>query len=82
MIGQLATQTGWSIDYILNRVNVVMLTLMTADLPRYVKPRRLTPAELIRQMEQRERQRGETPPVAGRKGVDPMTFFQEMAVKD
>lgn len=82
MIGQLATQTGWTVDYILKHVNVVLLQLMTADLPRYVGPHRPGPAELIRRLEERERQRGNPPPSTGQKGVNPMTYFQDMAVKD
>ena len=39
MIGQIATETGWSVDYILDRVNVVTLQLMMADMPHYVKPK-------------------------------------------
>ena len=82
MIGQLATQTGWTVDYILKHVNVVLLQLMTADLPRYVGPHRPSPAELIRRLEERERQRGNPPSPTGQKGVNPMTFFRDMAVKD
>ena len=82
MIGQLATQTGWTVDYILKHVNVVLLQLMTADLPCYVGPHRPGPAELIRRLEERERQRGNPTPSTGQKGVNPMTYFQDMAVKD
>ncbi len=39
-VGQLAQQTGWSVRYILNGVNVVQLALMTADAPRYIPPKK------------------------------------------
>ncbi len=56
MVGQLATETGWSIDYILD-LNVVMLALMTADMPHYVSPQKKDLMTQIREMEERERKR-------------------------
>lgn len=85
MIGQLAMETGWSLHYILNKVNVVMLALMTADAPHYEEDTPRSPADLIRELEERQKLReGEVPssqPELG-KGVDPMTYFNEMAVRD
>lgn len=78
-------ETGWSLHYILNKVNVVMLALMTADAPHYEEDAPRSPADLIRELEERQKQReGEatsSQPEPG-KGVDPMTYFNEMAVRD
>ena len=40
VVGQLATETGWSIDYILDKVNVVTLQMMMADMPHWVPPQK------------------------------------------
>ena len=34
---QVASATGWSVDYILNRVNYQTLIMMLSDAPRYVR---------------------------------------------
>ena len=57
MIGQIATETGWSVDYILDRVNVVTLQLMMADMPHYVKPQQPSLMQRIKEMEEREKKR-------------------------
>ncbi|MBD5193026.1 MAG: hypothetical protein HDS91_00680 [Bacteroidales bacterium] len=36
---QVATATGWSIDYILNKVNYQTLIMMLSDAPRYIEER-------------------------------------------
>lgn len=85
MVGQLATETGWSIDYILDRVNVVVLSLMTADMPHYVPPQKTDLMQQIREMEQRERQRnghGQTEDTDTTKGMNPLEYFTKYAVKD
>ena len=85
MIGQLATETGWSVDYILDRVNVVMLQLMMADIPHYVKPQQPSLIERIREMEEREKKRGETPPEGETqvsKGMNPLEYFTKYATKE
>ena len=79
MIGQLAMETGWSLRYILCRVNVVMLSLMAADAPHYEEDRPKTAADYIREMQQRE---GNSANPAAPKGVDPMTYFSKMAIRD
>lgn len=85
MIGQLAMETGWSLHYILDKVNVVMLALMTADAPHYEEDAPRSPADLIRELEERQRQRegkeSSSRPEPGQ-GVDPMTYFNELAVRD
>lgn len=80
MIGQLAMETGWSLRYILDKVNVVMLALMTADAPHYEEDAPRSPADLIRELEEREKQRKgkESSPQPGPgQGVDPMTYFND-----
>lgn len=37
---QIASATGWSVDYILNGVNYQTLIMMLSDAPRYVKEQR------------------------------------------
>lgn len=39
-IWQIASATGWSVDYILHGVNYQTLIMMIADAPRYVDARR------------------------------------------
>lgn len=34
---QVASATGWSVDYILNKVNYQTLIMMLSDAPRYVR---------------------------------------------
>lgn len=78
-------ETGWSLRYILDKVNVVMLALMTADAPHYEEDAPRSPADLIRELEERQRQReGQASPAGPEegKGVDPLTFFTHLAVKD
>ena len=85
MIGQLATETGWSVDYILDRVNVAMLQLMMADMPRYVTPQQPSLIERIREMEEREKKRGGTSPegeTQANKGMNPLEYFTKYATKN
>lgn len=72
-------ETGWSLRYILTRVNVVMLSMMTADAPHYEEDRPKSAADYIREMQQREGQEEQPPKL---QDVDPMTYFNEMAVRD
>ena len=37
---QIASATGWSVDYILDGVNYQTLILMLSDAPRYVRQKR------------------------------------------
>ena len=78
-------ETGWSLRYILDKVNVVMLALMTADAPHHEEDAPRSPADLIRELEERQKQReGQASPTGPEegKGVDPLTFFTHLAVKD
>ena len=44
-IWQIASATGWSIDYILNKVNYQTLIMMLSDAPRYVKEKQYSEVE-------------------------------------
>lgn len=37
LCGRLPIATGWSVDYILNKVNYQTLIMMLSDAPRYVR---------------------------------------------
>ena len=85
VVGQLATETGWSIDYILDKVNVVTLQMMMADMPHWVPPQKPDMMQQIREMEEREKQRNshkQTDNTNTTKGMNPMEFFTKYAVKD
>lgn len=84
VVGQLATETGWSIDYILDKVNVVTLQLMMADMPHWVKPQKPDIMQQIQQMQEREKQRNNKPSEKEKttKGMNPLEFFTNYAVKD
>lgn len=83
-MGQLAAETGWSISYILDRVNVVTLHLMTADMPHWVPPQQPDPMRQIREMERREKERDSHAQTqqTREKGVSPLEYFTNYAVKD
>jgi hypothetical protein len=36
-VWQIASATGWSVDYILNKVNYQTLIMMLSDAPRYIR---------------------------------------------
>ena len=85
VVGQLATETGWSLDYILDKVNVVTLQMILADMPHWVPPQKPDMMQQIREMEEREKQRNshtQTDNTNTTKGVNPMEFFTKYAVKD
>lgn len=85
VIGQIATETGWSLDYILDKVNVVTLQMILADMPHWVPPQNPDMMQQIREMEEREKQRNshrQTDNTNTTKGMNPMEFFTKYAVKD
>lgn len=84
VVGQLATETGWSIDYILDKVNAVTLQLMISDMPHWVKPQKPDIMQQIQQMQEREKQRNNKPSEKEKttKGMNPLEFFTNYAVKD
>lgn len=45
-IWQIASATGWSVGYILNKVNYQTLIMMLSDAPRYVKRKQQEDAEI------------------------------------
>lgn len=75
-IGQIATETGWSIDYILNEVNYVQLSLMMADLPHFVKKGAKSPQEIEALLNQNKNQQETQQPQ--KKGLDPVSFFNNL----
>ncbi len=74
LIGQIARDTGWSVNYIKRGINYPMLMLMWQDYPRHVDGRKKTTLELFREMEAEED--AKSSPV--NKGVDPLAFFQQL----
>lgn len=72
LIGQIARDTGWSVNYIKRGVNYPMLMLMWQDFPRHVEGRKKTNLEILQEMEAEENNG------TGRKGVDPLTYFQQL----
>lgn len=71
VLGKLCFETGWTPDYVLNRLNVIRLSLMTADAPHYVAPGKAG-LETILKRYGRNKNAG---------GVDAMTFFTKLAKK-
>lgn len=61
LVGQIARDTGWSVDYILRGVNYPMLMLMWQDFPRHVPGRKKTTRELVDEIRNRGRRPGPTP---------------------
>lgn len=45
MIGTIATETGWTVDYIMWKVSYVTLILMSKDAPRMVDESELHPKD-------------------------------------
>ncbi|MCD7926641.1 MAG: hypothetical protein LUI85_18965 [Bacteroides sp.] len=81
MIGQVARDTGWSVEYIL-KLNYVTLVMMQADVPRYVDKPRMTPEEIARHfgdMEKKRKGSGKTEPLKKRTG--PAGLFHQLCSK-
>lgn len=72
LIGQIARDTGWSVNYIKRGVNYPMLMLMWQDFPRHVEGRKKTSLEMLQEMGAEEN--SET----RRKGVHPLAYFQQL----
>lgn len=70
MIGQIARDTGWSVNYILRGVNYPCLMMMWSDLSRYVEPRKKNLLELLQESEAQTEEK----PV---KGMSPFEFFKD-----
>lgn len=73
LIGQIARDTGWSVNYIKRGVNYPMLMLMWQDFPRHVEGRKKTTLEIFQEMEEEEKREP-----TKRKGVNPLTYFQQL----
>lgn len=74
-------ETGWSVNYVLDKINVVQLSMMMADIPHYEEGRKMTPEELMKELERKDKDNQQVNKMP-RKGVDPLTFFRDYAVKD
>lgn len=70
VIGKLCFETGWTPDYVLNRLNVIQLSLMTSDAPHYVTPAKDGIQTILKRYQDK---------TTG--GVDAMTFFTKLAKK-
>lgn len=57
---------------------------MMADMPHWVKPQKPDIMQQIQQMQEREKQRNNKPSEKGKttKGMNPLEFFTNYAVKD
>lgn len=83
VVGHICMETGWSVNYVLDKINVVQLSMMMADIPHYEEGRKMTPEELIKELGRRDKERNnQQVKKMPRKGVDPLTFFRDYAVKD
>lgn len=71
LVGQIARDTGWSVDYILWGVNYPTMMLMWQDFPRHVEGRKKTNLEILQEMNAEKNG-------ATRQGVDPLTYFQQI----
>ena len=74
-------ETGWSVNYVLDKINVVQLSLMMADAPHYVEGKSLSPQDYIKEFERRDKEKRNNKAKQS-KGVDPMTFFRDFAIND
>ena len=63
--------------YIMRGVNYPTLMLMWQDYPRHVDGRKKTTLELFREMEAEEDKAA-----SGKKGVDPLVFFQQLVEEE
>lgn len=71
IIGKICFETGWTRDYVISGLNVIQLSLMTADAPHYVPPEKDDIGNVLKQYGRNKTGRG----------VDAMTFFTKMAKK-
>ena len=72
LVGQIARDTGWSVDYILWGVSYPALMLMWQDFPRHVEGRKKTNIEILREMEAGKNDGAE------RQSMDPLAYFQQI----
>lgn len=83
VVGHICMETGWSVKYVLNKINVVQLSLMMADAPHYVEGKKMSPQDYIKELGKREKSKEtNNNKETVRNGIDPLTFFNEYAIKD
>ena len=67
-MGQIARDTGWSVDYIMRGVNYPMLMLMWQDFPRHVPERKKTTQEMVAERRSRN----------GQPDISPADYLQQL----
>lgn len=72
LIGQIARDTGWSVNYIKRGVNYPTLMLMWQDFPRHVEGRKKTNREILQEMD------ADNNDTVKPKGMDPLAYFQQL----
>lgn len=75
LIGQIARDTGWSVNYIRRGVNYPALMLMWQDYTRHVEGRKKTTLEYLRELEAEEEKAASG---GDKKGIDPISYFQQL----
>lgn len=68
LVGQIARDTGWSVDYIMRGVNCPMLMLMWQDFPRHVPGRKKTTQEMVAERRSRN----------GQPDISPADYLQQL----
>lgn len=68
LVGQIARDTGWSVDYIMRGVNYPMLMLMWQDFPRHVPGRKKTTQEMVAERRSRN----------GQPDISPADYLQQL----
>ena len=68
LVGQIARDTGWSVDYIMRGVNYPMLMLMWQDFPRHVPGRKKTTQEMVAERRSRN----------GQPDISPVDYLQQL----
>lgn len=68
LVGQIARDTGWSVDYIMRGVNCPMLMLMWQDFPRHVQGRKKTTQEMVAERRSRN----------GQPDISPADYLQQL----
>ena len=67
-MGQIARDTGWSVDYIMRGVNCPMLMLMWQDFPLHVPGRKKTTQEMVAERRSRN----------GQPDISPADYLQQL----
>ena len=67
-MGQIARDTGWSVDYIMRGVNYPLLLLMWQGFPRDVRGRKMTTQEMVAERRSRN----------GQPDISPADYLQQL----